>query len=51
MEKVVCSIVILIVFVLVYWSNKKSEQTEAEKNADEFMKKHFGENYKDKFKH
>lgn len=38
----------VIVFGIPYLIDKKNEKIEAEKNAEEFMKKHFGENYKDR---
>lgn len=38
----------IIVFGIPYLINKKNESIEAEKNAEEFMKKHFGEDYKDR---
>lgn len=41
-------IVFIIVFGIPYLTNKKNERIEAEQNAEEFMKKHFGEDYKDR---
>lgn len=38
----------IIVFGIPYLISKKNERIEAEKNAEEFMKKHFGEDYKDR---
>lgn len=38
----------IIVFGIPYLINKGKEQDDAERSANEFMKKHFGENYKDK---
>lgn len=42
----------LVVFILVYgipWMiHKNNENIEAKRNAEEFMEKHFGKNYKDK---
>ena len=38
----------IIVFGIPYLISKKNEKIEAEKNAEEFMKKHFGEDYKDR---
>lgn len=37
-----------IVFGIPYLIDKKNERIEAGKNAEEFMKKHFGEDYKDR---
>ena len=37
-----------IVYGIPYLRDKKNEKIEAEKNTEEFMKKHFGEDYKDK---
>lgn len=42
------TIVLIIVFGISYLISKKNEKIEAEKNAEEFMKKHFGEDYKDR---
>lgn len=41
-------IAFIIVFGIPYLIDKKNERIETEKNAEEFMKKHFGENYKDR---
>ena len=38
----------IIVFGIPYLIDKKNEKIEAEKNVEEFMKKHFGEDYKDR---
>lgn len=38
----------IIVFGIPYLMDKENERIEAEKNAEEFMKKHFGEDYKDR---
>lgn len=38
----------IIVFGIPYLISKKNKKIEAEKNAEEFMKKHFGEDYKDR---
>ena len=38
----------IIVFGIPYLIGKKNERIEAEKNAEEFMKKHFGEDYNDR---
>lgn len=42
----------LVAFILVYgipWMiHKNNENIEAKRNAEEFMEKHFGKNYKDK---
>lgn len=37
-----------VVFGIPYLMDKKNERIEAERNAEEFMKKHFGEDYKDR---
>lgn len=41
-------IAFIIVFGSPYLIDKKNKRIEAEKNAEEFMKKHFGEDYKDR---
>lgn len=38
----------IIVFGIPYLISKKNERIEVEKNAEEFMKKHFGEDYNDR---
>lgn len=38
----------IIVYGIPYLISKKNERIEVEKNAEEFMKKHFGEDYKDR---
>lgn len=43
-----CLIVFIVVFGIPYLIDKKNEKIEAEKNTEEFMKKHFGEDYKDR---
>lgn len=49
MAQIIGSIIaFIIVFGIPYLIGKKNEKIEAEKNADEFMKKHFGEDYKDR---
>lgn len=42
------TIALIIVFGIPYLISKTNEKKEAEKNAEEFMKKHFGEDYKDR---
>ncbi len=41
-------IAFIIVFGIPYLISKNNEKIEAEKNAEEFMKKHFGEDYKNR---
>lgn len=47
----VISIIILMFAIAIFLDNKKEEKNNAERNAEEFMKKHFGEDYKDKINH
>lgn len=42
------TIALIIVLGIPYLISKKNEKIEAEKNAEEFMKKHFGGDYKEK---
>lgn len=41
----------IIIFGIPYLIDKKNERMDAERNAEEFMKKHFGEDYKDRINH
>lgn len=41
-------IAFIIVFGIPYLIDKKNEKIETERNAEEFMKKHFGDDYKDR---
>ncbi|WP_181993028.1 hypothetical protein [Lachnospira eligens] len=43
----VISIIILMFVIAIFIDNKKEEKNNAERNAEEFMKKHFGEDYKE----
>lgn len=47
----VISIIILMFAIAIFLDNKKEEKNNAERNAEEFMKKHFGEDYKDRINH
>lgn len=47
-ELIGCIVAFIIVFGIPYLISKKNERIEAEKNAEEFMKKHFGVDYKDR---
>ena len=47
----IISIIILMFVTAIFIDNKKEEKNNAEKNAEEFMKKHFGEDYKDRINH
>ena len=47
-ELISCLIAFGIVFGIPYLIDKKNEKIEAKKNAEEFMKKHFGEDYKNR---
>ena len=47
----VISIIILMFVIAIFIDNKKEEKNNAERNAEEFMKKHFGEDYKDRINH
>lgn len=47
----VISIIILMFAIAIFIDNKKEEKINAERNSEEFMKKHFGEDYKDKINH
>lgn len=45
------SIIILMFAITIFIDNKKEEKNNAERNAEEFMKKNFGEDYKDRINH
>ena len=47
-ETIVYIIGFILMFGIPHFIDKVKEQSDAERSANEFMKKHFGEDYKDK---
>ena len=49
MAEFISAVIVIVIFIIIPYCNSKSkEKVDARRKPDEFMKFHFGEDYKDK---